>query len=76
MGFIWYIIIGILAGYLAGKIMKGGGFGLIVNLIVGRSVGRMDFRTIRTCSHRFLGKSGNFSRRRNCSIVVNIFSTT
>lgn len=35
MGFIWYITIGILAGYLAGKIMKGGGFGLIVNLIVG-----------------------------------------
>ena len=35
MGFNWYIIIGILAGYLAGKIMKGGGFGLIVNLIVG-----------------------------------------
>lgn len=35
MGFVWYIIIGILAGYLAGKIMKGGGFGLIVNLIVG-----------------------------------------
>ena len=29
MGFIWYIIIGIIAGFLAGKIMRGGGFGLI-----------------------------------------------
>ena len=27
MGFIWYIIIGIIAGFLAGKIMRGGGFG-------------------------------------------------
>lgn len=35
MGFIGSIIIGILAGFLAGKIMKGRGFGLIVNLIVG-----------------------------------------
>ena len=26
MGFIWYIIIGIVAGFLAGKIMRGGGF--------------------------------------------------
>lgn len=27
MNFIWYILIGILAGYFAGKIMRGGGFG-------------------------------------------------
>ena len=36
MGFIWSIIIGIVAGYLAGKIMRGGGFGVIVNLIMDR----------------------------------------
>lgn len=35
MGFIWYIIIGIIAGFLAGKIMRGGGFGLLINLILG-----------------------------------------
>jgi len=35
MGILWFIIIGAVAGFLAGKIMKGGGFGLIVNLIVG-----------------------------------------
>lgn len=35
MGFIWSIIIGIAAGFIAGKIMKGRGFGLIINLIVG-----------------------------------------
>ena len=35
MGFIWYIIIGIVAGFLAGKIMRGGGFGLVINLLLG-----------------------------------------
>ena len=35
MSFLWFIIIGIAAGYVAGKIMRGGGFGLIVNLVVG-----------------------------------------
>lgn len=35
MDFISYIIIGILSGFAAGKLLRGGGFGLIVNLIVG-----------------------------------------
>ena len=34
MGCLWYIIIGIAAGFLAGKIMRGGGFGVIINLIL------------------------------------------
>ncbi len=32
---IWTICIGILAGFLAGKIMKGSGFGLLGDLVVG-----------------------------------------
>ncbi len=35
MNFIWYIIIGIIAGFVAGKIMRGGGFGIFMNLLVG-----------------------------------------
>jgi uncharacterized membrane protein YeaQ/YmgE (transglycosylase-associated protein family) len=35
MNVIWFIIIGIVAGWLAGQIMKGGGFGLLGDLIVG-----------------------------------------
>ena len=30
-----FLLIGALAGWLAGKLMRGGGFGLIVNIIVG-----------------------------------------
>jgi len=35
MGFILWIIVGLIAGWLAGVIMKGGGYGLIGDLILG-----------------------------------------
>lgn len=35
MSFLWFLIIGAVAGWLAGQIMKGAGFGLLVNIIVG-----------------------------------------
>ena len=35
VGIILFLLIGAVAGWLAGKLMKGGGFGLIVNIIVG-----------------------------------------
>jgi uncharacterized membrane protein YeaQ/YmgE (transglycosylase-associated protein family) len=35
MGFIWFILIGLVAGWLAGQVMKGGGYGVIGDIIVG-----------------------------------------
>ena len=35
MGIVWVILIGIAAGFLAGVIMKGGGFGWVINLLLG-----------------------------------------
>lgn len=35
MAFILYICVGILAGFIAGKIMRGGGFGMLINLLLG-----------------------------------------
>ena len=35
MEIIYFLIVGLVAGWLAGQIMKGKGFGLIGNLIVG-----------------------------------------
>ncbi|MGB4445586.1 MAG: GlsB/YeaQ/YmgE family stress response membrane protein, partial [Dysgonamonadaceae bacterium] len=35
MSWIGFIIIGGVAGWLAGNLMRGGGFGLMVNIIVG-----------------------------------------
>ena len=35
MNFLYFAIIGIVAGWLAGQIMKGRGFGLVGNLVVG-----------------------------------------
>ena len=34
-GLIWFLIIGLIAGFLAGKIMKGGGFGVVGDIVVG-----------------------------------------
>ena len=35
MGIIGSIIIGCLAGFFAGKLIKGGGFGFVMNLLLG-----------------------------------------
>ena len=35
MQFVWFILIGIAAGWLAGRIRHGSGFGLVGNLIIG-----------------------------------------
>lgn len=35
MEFVWFIIIGLVAGWLAGVIMKGGGFGVVGDIVVG-----------------------------------------
>ncbi|HEV7786292.1 MAG TPA: GlsB/YeaQ/YmgE family stress response membrane protein [Thermoanaerobaculia bacterium] len=35
MNFIWFILIGLVAGWLAGQVMKGGGYGVIGDIIVG-----------------------------------------
>jgi uncharacterized membrane protein YeaQ/YmgE (transglycosylase-associated protein family) len=32
---VWFLVIGIAAGWIAGKIMKGRGFGLVGNLVIG-----------------------------------------
>ena len=33
--FLWVLIVGLIAGWLAGVLVKGGGFGLIGDLVVG-----------------------------------------
>lgn len=35
MYFLWYILIGLAAGYLASLVVKGNGSGLLLNLIIG-----------------------------------------
>ena len=34
-GLIWFLLIGLVAGWLAGQLTKGGGFGIIGDLVVG-----------------------------------------
>ena len=35
MGLLWFLVVGLVAGWLAGVLVKGGGFGLVGDLIVG-----------------------------------------
>lgn len=35
MGLLWFLIVGLIAGWLAGQVMKGGGYGVIGDMIVG-----------------------------------------
>ncbi|MGA2498243.1 MAG: GlsB/YeaQ/YmgE family stress response membrane protein [Tepidisphaeraceae bacterium] len=35
MDFLWFLIIGVLAGWIGGLLMKGRGFGCLGNLVVG-----------------------------------------
>ena len=32
---IWFLLVGLIAGWLAGRVMRGGGFGVIGDMIVG-----------------------------------------
>jgi uncharacterized membrane protein YeaQ/YmgE (transglycosylase-associated protein family) len=34
-GIIWWIVVGLIAGWVAGKIMKGGGYGVIADIVLG-----------------------------------------
>ena len=34
-GLIWWILVGLIAGFLAGKVMKGGGFGVLMDIVIG-----------------------------------------
>ena len=35
MGLVWFLVVGVVAGWLAGVLVKGGGFGLVGDLVVG-----------------------------------------
>ena len=32
---IWFLLVGLIAGFLAGQVMKGGGFGIVGDIVVG-----------------------------------------
>ena len=34
-GIIWWIVVGLIAGWAAGRIMKGGGYGVIADIVLG-----------------------------------------
>ena len=59
MYLVWQIVIGILAGFLAGKIMRGRGYGVLMDLllgIVGSILGGMVFGLLGLNSSGIVGQ--------------------
>ena len=59
MEFVWFALIGICAGWLAGQVTKGSGFGLVGDLIVGvigAILGSFLFRSVGPPDHGLLGQ--------------------
>ncbi len=58
MHLLWFLIIGALAGWLAGKLTRGRGFGLVGDLVIGilgALIGGFLFRFLGALSFGFVG---------------------
>jgi uncharacterized membrane protein YeaQ/YmgE (transglycosylase-associated protein family) len=58
MHIVWFLLIGLAAGWLAGQIMKGGGFGIVGDMIVGvigALLGGFIFRLLGIAAYGLLG---------------------
>lgn len=57
--FLWFILIGAVVGWLAGKLIKGSGFGLLGNILVGIAgafVGKVVFGLLGLGSENLIGE--------------------
>ena len=72
------IIVGIIAGFLAGKIMRGGGFGLVLNLLLGlvggAAVGHHHKQRMDWTDYHWCGRSSR--RSLGCIAVQEITANT
>ena len=58
MDILWFLLIGLIAGWLAGQIMHGGGYGIIGDIvvgIVGSLIGGFLFRLLGIAAYGMLG---------------------
>ena len=72
MNVIFWLIIGAVAGWIAGNLMRGGGFGLVGNIvvgIVGALVGGWVFGLHGHCRRRHAGLAGDGGGRCLCAAV-------
>ena len=58
MFLIWFLLVGLVAGWLAGKIMKGSGYGVVGDIVlgvVGAFVGGFLFRLVGIAAYGMIG---------------------
>ena len=59
MGWLWFVIIGVLAGWLAGLLIRGRGFGLVGDLVLGvlgAIIGGYVFSMLSIRAYGFIGE--------------------
>ena len=72
MYFLWYLLIGLAAGWIASLIFKGSGSGLLVNLIVGLIGGILGRFFVRMGSDGHIGNFPRLDHRRHRPAVDRI----
>jgi uncharacterized membrane protein YeaQ/YmgE (transglycosylase-associated protein family) len=58
MHVIWFVLVGLVAGWLAGKLMKGSGYGVMGDIVIGvigAFVGAFFFRLVGISAHGTIG---------------------
>ena len=65
MYFLWYLLIGLIVGYIASLIVKGSGSGLLLNIVIGIVGGarRMAAEPVRAGRRRDAGQPDRVARR-------------
>jgi len=59
MDFVWFLLIGLCAGWLAGRLTKGSGFGVVGDLavgVIGAILGGFVFKLLGIASYGLLGE--------------------
>lgn len=58
MDILWFLLIGLIAGWLAGQIMRGGGYGIVGDIVVGiigSLIGGFLFRIVGITAYGLIG---------------------
>lgn len=66
MEFVWFILIGLVAGWLAGQLVRGGGFGVIGDIVVNYSDSLLNTLIMPYCQHGSLTSYCNSRLSTSC----------
>ena len=66
MGLLYWIVVGLIAGWLAGKVMRGGGYGVVIDIVLGILGGIVDGWGVWDARHLARWRHSWLDHRRVC----------